>query len=213
MPEVKICGVCRAEDAALAVAAGADYVGVVLSSGTPRARSLRQAVAIYAAASGLRRAGVFVNAAFEELCEAADRLRLDVLQLHGSEPPELVEAVRKAGPWSVWKAVRPRGRAEFLAALDMYHGAADAVLVDGFSARAPGGAGVRFRWELVARARSHVPAGLRFVIAGGLTPLNVGEAVRRLQPDVVDVSSGVEARVGEKSAELVHAFVAAARVA
>jgi phosphoribosylanthranilate isomerase len=211
--EVKICGLCRPEDATVAAEAGADYVGVVLTPGLRRSQSLERAEKILGAAAGAKRVGVFVNSTVEELAGAGARLGLDVLQLHGTEPPELLLELRGAGPWRLWKAIRPRSREEFLAGVDAYGGVADALVVDGWSDKAAGGAGARFPWEEVAAARGAVPAEVRLVVAGGLHPGNVAEAVARLAPDVVDVSSGVERVVGEKAPELVREFVAAARAA
>lgn len=211
--EIKICGLCRPEDAALAAEAGADYLGVVLAPGGRRSRSMEEAAAIFGAAPDVRRVGVFVDAVVDEVVAAARRLGLSVVQLHGGEAPQVAAELRAAGEWQVWKAIRPRDRSEFLAGVEAYGAVVDAVLVDGWSAAAPGGTGARFPWDEVAAVRSSVPAGLRFFVAGGLEPGNVAEVVARLAPDGVDVSSGVEAVVGEKAPEKVRAFVAAAREA
>lgn len=211
MIAVKICGVCRPEDAAVVAEAGADYLGVVLAPGGRRSRSLDQAAEIFAAARGVRRVGVFVDAGLEALRSAGRRLALDVLQLHGGESPARVAAAREAGPWRVWKAVRPRGRGEFETALGRFGEAADAVLLDGWSARAAGGTGTPFPWDAVEAAREMLPDRLRLIVAGGLTPATVDEAVRRLAPDAVDVSSGVERSVGRKDAALVRTFIERAR--
>ncbi|HEX7091459.1 MAG TPA: indole-3-glycerol phosphate synthase TrpC [Longimicrobiales bacterium] len=209
--EVKICGLCRPEDARAAVEAGADYVGVVLAPGGPRSQTVASAKAIFQAAAGARRVGVFVDASTEEAASAARALGLAVLQLHGSEPPEQVAALAAAGPWQVWKAVRPRRREDVAAAVDAYGGVAAALLLDGWHPTRAGGTGTTFPWDDVAPARGLVPRGVRLVVAGGLTADNVAAAVGRLAPDVVDVSSGVESRPGVKSAERVRDFVAAAR--
>jgi len=211
MTRVKICGLCRAVDAAAAADAGADYAGVILAPDRARSQSLRGAAEILAAASDLRRVGVFIDATAAELIEAAGRLELDVLQLHGAEPPELVAEVRAAGAWSIWKAVGARSASDLLAAVERYAGVADGVLADGWAPAAAGGSGVRFPWDEVAAARSRVPTGLTFIAAGGLDPENVATAVRVLGPDIVDVSSGVERVVGEKSERRIRAFVEAAK--
>ncbi len=204
---VKVCGVCRPADAALAAEAGAAYIGVILSRGFRRSQAEAAAAAIYAAAGTARRAGVFVDEAGPIVEAAASRLGLQVIQLHGAEPPSLARALRRADV-EVWKALRPRDAEELLAAAQAYADAADALLLDGTGS---GGTGTRFEWELVARVRERLPAQLRLVVAGGLTPANVAEAIERLRPDVVDVSSGVEIAPGEKSPQAVRAFVAAAR--
>lgn len=209
--EVKICGVCRPEDAAAAVAAGADIVGVILGAASPRLRDVGAAAEIFAAAGGAARAGVFADAPTAAVIDSARALRLDVVQLHGGESADVAGEVRAAGRWSVWKALRPRTADEFLDGLAAYGPVADGVLVDGWAADALGGTGVAAPWSLLRAVRDRVPRGVRLILAGGLTPANVAHAVVALTPDVVDVSSGVERTVGEKSAEKVRAFIAAAR--
>jgi phosphoribosylanthranilate isomerase len=209
--DVKICGVCRPEDAAAAAAAGADIVGVIVGAASPRLRDARAAAAIFEAAPGVARAGVFADTPAASVIEAARALRLDVVQLHGGEGADIAGAIREAGRWSVWKALRPRTADEFLDGLAAHAHAVDGVLVDGWSADALGGTGVAAPWSRLRPLRDRVPAGVRLILAGGLTPANVAHAVAALEPDVVDVSSGVERTVGEKSAEKVRAFIAAAR--
>lgn len=205
MIAAKICGLCRPEDAAAAAAAGARYAGVVLAPGRVRTQSLVDAARILEAAGTLRRVGVFVNPTLDAVVKAAEQLRLDVVQLHGAESVELVEAVRAAGSWSVWKAVPVTAAAD--EALVRYGGAADGMLLDGGA----GGEGVAFEWSARAHARELLPPGCTLVVAGGLNPHNVTEAMRLLVPDVVDVSSGVETSPGVKSAAAIRAFVAATR--
>lgn len=204
---IKICGICRPQDAALAAAAGADYVGVILSPGFRRSRTSDEAAAIYAAAGTCARAGVFVDATPEALAAARDILALDVLQLAGAEPPALGRMLRQSGV-RVWKVLRPASAADLPAQARAWLGAADALLLDASGA---GGTGGRFDWEAVAALREELPPELELVVAGGLDPTNVARAVVVLRPDVVDVSSGVEAALGEKSPVAVQAFVAAAR--
>jgi phosphoribosylanthranilate isomerase len=208
---VKVCGVCRPEDAAVIAAAGADYLGVILAPGSRRSRTVAEADAIFAEAPGCRRVGVFVDAPTEEMLDAARALALDVLQLHGGEGADVIARLRAGFGGVVWKAVRPRGREEVLEALTAYGDAVDGLLLDGWSAGAAGGTGARFPWDEVAEVREQIPQRLRLVVAGGLAPENVAEAVVRFSPAVVDVSSGVERAVGEKDPERIRAFVAAAR--
>lgn len=211
--EIKICGLCHPGDAGIAAEAGADYLGVVLAPGGPRSQSVDSAASIFAAAPGVRRVGVFVDATEAEIVEAGVRLGLDVVQLHGTEPPELIAALRTTKRWEIWKAMRPRDRDELIAGLSIYGEIADGILLDGWSARAAGGTGARFPWDEVAAVRDRVPAGVRLIVAGGLGPENVATAIARLAPDVVDVSSGVEAVIGRKAPERIRAFIAAAREA
>jgi phosphoribosylanthranilate isomerase len=207
--EVKICGVCRPEDAACAAAAGADAVGVVLARGLARSLALDEAAAVLAEAGALLRVGIFVDAAAGEVAATALRLGLDAVQLHGTETPDAVAALRAAGPWQVRKALRPRSGAEFRTLAAAYAGVAGALLVDGWSGAAPGGSGARFPWDEVAAHRGGVELPLH--VAGGLTPENVAAVVRLLRPAGVDVSSGVEAAPRRKDPDLVRAFVVRAR--
>ena len=102
---------------------------------------------------------------------------------------------------------------EVLVALEAFAGVADGLLLDGWHPEHAGGSGVRFPWDLVEPVRYRFPEGLTFVAAGGLRPSNVAEAVERLDPDVVDVSSGVEISPGVKDAGRIHAFIRNARAA
>lgn len=206
-PAVKVCGLTRHQDAAVAVDAGARYLGVILAPGGKRTVTPEAASVIFNDLPA-QRAGVFVNATADELRRAASAARLDVLQLHGDEPPELADALRREG-FTVWKAVRPRSGDEFARAAVLYAGAVDALLVDGFSADARGGTGTAFPWREVADRIAALGIGVAIVAAGGLRPQNVAEAARILHPDVVDVSSGVESAPGIKDAEAVRAFVSA----
>jgi phosphoribosylanthranilate isomerase len=209
--QVKICGVCRAEDARMVERAGADYVGVVLAPGTARSQSVQSAGEIYASAGTIRRAGVFVDAEFPWAASVARQLGLHILQLHGSEDAEHVSALRDAGDWRVWKALRPRSQAEFMDQVKRYATVVHGILLDGYSAHATGGSGTAFPWEDVARARDRFPAHVDLIVAGGLHAANVERVIELLAPGIVDVSSGVEESRGIKSESRVRAFIAAAR--
>lgn len=209
-PAVKICGVCRVEDARLALAAGADLVGVIVHGPGPRAQGSVRAAAILDVVPRRRRAGVFVNASVEAVLAAADAAGLAIIQLHGDESVEEVQRIRTATGAQVWKALRPAGRRGFERLAARYAGCADALLLDGGGEGAYGGTGRRFDWSSVADRRSAFGA-VPLVVAGGLNAANVAQAVRLLRPAVVDVSSGVESVVGRKSPEQVRAFIAAVR--
>ena len=199
---VKICGVTTAGDAELAVRAGADAIGVNLWPGSKRYVAPGAARAVLAAVpAGVLKVGVFVNAPAAEVARALDKLALDRAQLHGDERAADYAAL---DPARLVKVVRVRDQAS-LAEADGWGPALwlyDAY-VDGF-----GGAGVAAPWPLIARG-----ARRPFLLAGGLTPENVGAAIAATRPDGVDVASGVEARPGVKDAAKVAAFVAAARAA
>ncbi len=204
---IKICGVCRPEEAALASEAGADYVGVILSAQGPRHRDPQAAAEIFAAARA-RRAGVFVDEPLERVLQLARRLSLDVIQLHGREAPEYVAALRRPGAWRVWKALRVREGQDTVIGLERYGGYVDALLLD--LPRGVAEEGIEFDWQTIAEAIADEPRP-RIWVAGGLRPGNVARVVRTLAPDGVDVSSGVESAPGRKSIDEIAAFVAAAR--
>lgn len=199
---VKICGITTAEDAALAAAAGADAIGVNLWSGSKRYVAPEAARAVLSAVpAGVLKVGVFVNAPPAEVARAMAELSLDRAQLHGDEQAADYGALDED---RVIKVVRVRDDGSMTGAGDWNPGLwlYDAY-VDGF-----GGGGVAAPWPVVARA-----ARRPFLLAGGLGPHNVAEAIRATRPDGVDVASGVEQRPGVKDAAKVAAFVAAARAA
>ena len=134
-----------------------------------------------------------------------------VIQLHGDEDGEYVEELCRRGKWAIWKAVRVRDPEDVTRAVEALGTSVDGLLLDGWHADRPGGSGVRFSWEGVRVLRDQIPSALKVIVAGGLTPGNVADAVRALRPDVVDVSSGVELNIRRKDPELIRAFVRNAR--
>jgi phosphoribosylanthranilate isomerase len=207
---VKICGVRRPEDARAAISAGADYVGAILSPGFVRSVEAETASGFLESAEAVLVA-VLVNPEVEAATRAARTAGAGVIQLHGDEPPEALRQLRDEGDWRLWKAVRVRDAHDVLAAVERWAEVADGLLLDGFRAGHAGGSGTAFPWSALEAVRAQIPAGLRLVVAGGLDPGNVAEAVRRLSPDVVDVSSGVEVGPGRKDPGRVRAFVEHAR--
>jgi phosphoribosylanthranilate isomerase len=203
--DIKFCGLTRAEDAAYAGELGAAYVGVVFAGG-PRSLTVDQASRVLERASGARRVGVFGSQSIAEIARAAERLSLDVVQLHADPTPESVETLRPSIGAEIWAAIRTRSSlipemASELAAV------ADGLLFDARSEGALGGTGMRLDWGSL-----RVPRGrARFILAGGLTPESVGEAIRSASPDVVDVSSGVESEPGIKDRGRMRAFADAVR--
>jgi len=196
---VKICGVTTAEDAAMAVAAGADAIGVNFWPGSKRHVTLADARDVLAAVpAGVLKVGVFVDAPVEEVERHLDELELDRAQLHGNETPALFDRLDRR----LIRVVRVRdessfdGEAGWSPALWLYD-----AYVEGY-----GGAGVPAPWPLIA-ARARRP----FLLAGGLTPENVAAAVAQTRPDGVDVASGVESSARKKDPAKVAAFIAAAR--
>ncbi len=201
---VKICGITCVEDALIAADAGADAVGLMFYDGSPRHVSVGRAGEIHRALPPhISRVGVFVNADAAEVTQAIAACGLSILQFHGEETPEFCRQF----PLMTVKAFRVSD-AQSLSPLQKY--ATDAWLLDAHIPDARGGTGTRFNWDLAVEAQK---LGRPILLAGGLTPENVGEAIARVQPFGVDVSSGVELAPGRKCPEKVRAFVAAARSA
>ena len=201
---VKICGITNLADAQAAVAAGADVLGLNFYEGSPRRVSMKTAAEI---ANQLppfvMRAGVFVNADEDLVTRAIGECGLSLLQFHGDEPPEFCV---QFGLMSM-KALRIRD-AESLKELPRFQ--TDAYLLDAFSPEARGGTGEKFNWVLAVEAQKF---GKPVFLAGGLTPENVAEAVRKVRPFGVDVASGVESSPGKKDHAKIRAFIAAVRAA
>lgn len=201
---VKICGITSREDALTAVEAGADALGMMFYSQSPRHVSARVAAEITAVLPPfVAKVGVFVNPSAEEVLRAIAACGLDTLQFHGEETPEFCARFQL----KVIKAFRIRG-ADSLRVLPAYRAAT--WLLDSYTPAQHGGTGATFNWDLAVEAKK---LGQRILLAGGLTPENAAEAVRRVQPFALDVSSGVELAPGRKDAEEVRAFIRAAKSA
>ncbi|MBU2983391.1 phosphoribosylanthranilate isomerase [Lentibacter algarum] len=203
---VKICGLKEANHVAAAAAAGAQYVGFVFFAKSPRNVSLEAAQALAISAPvGLAKVALTVNASDAELDAIVEQVPLDMLQLHGKESPARVLEVKARYGLPVMKAVGV-AEASDLAAIDAYEDVADQLLIDAKppkGAALPGGNGLAFDWRLLAgRKYWRKP----WMLAGGLTPDNVAEAVKMTGARQVDVSSGVEGSVGVKDAALIKAF-------
>ena len=205
---IKICGITRKEDAWAAVDAGADALGFVFVPGTPRfieperAASITRHLPPFVSCVGL-----FVNADPALIRAAVTEARLDTVQLHGDESPEVGLLLR--GQVRVIQAFRVQGP-EILLQLPNYRKSADAWLLDAYVPGAAGGTGARFDWNLAVEARE---LGHPLILAGGLKPENIADAVRQVRPFAVDVSSGVEISPGRKESEKVQRLIAAARSA
>ncbi len=207
--KVKICGITNVEDAMAAAGAGADFLGFIFYPRSPRyvepEAAARIIAALRSAGMNVLTVGVFVNAPLEDIQQAMEVAGLDLVQLHGEEPPDVVAALGGRA----YKALRPRSPAD-LAVLAPYLEAAPTredvpqLLVDAYHPHAYGGTGQRGDWALARRIAARVP---RLLLAGGLTPDNVAEAVARVRPWGVDVSSGVERAPGKKDVTLVEAFI------
>lgn len=196
MVKVKICGITNLEDALAAVEAGADALGFVFFEKSPRAITPEQAAAI------IRRlppfvqvVGLFVNEQVAVINKIADQCGLDIVQLHGEETPEFCTGVKRR----IIKAFRVRDQSS-LDQIGEYDVAA--CLLDTWCPTAHGGTGKTFNWEIAAAAA----ASRCIILAGGLTPENVAEAVKAVRPYGVDVSSGVESAPGCKDRRKMFEF-------
>jgi len=210
MARIKICGLTEAASLDRAVALGVDLVG--FNFYPPSARCLRPDDAGSLAArlpDGVAAVGVMVDPSDAELDAVLAHVPLDIVQLHGAETPERVTAVALRSGCLVMKVIQVEEAAD-LAAADGFAQAADFLMFDARPPRRadaiPGGNGLPFDWRILQNRRFAKP----WALAGGLTPANVGDAIRLLTPDILDVSSGVEARPGVKDHAKLDAFFAAA---
>jgi phosphoribosylanthranilate isomerase len=212
--EVKICGLRTQAALETALAAGADYVGLVFHEQSPRNLDLKTARALAETARGRARiVALLVDPDDAQLADVVAAVDPDLIQLHGAETPERVAEIAKRFARPVMKAVKVAGPADAEAAL-AYADKADLILFDakapeGRAGTLPGGNGVAFDWQAVESVRGKVA----FMLAGGLTPVNVADAIRLTGAAAVDVSSGVESRPGEKDDELIRRFLHAAKTA
>jgi phosphoribosylanthranilate isomerase len=200
--QVKICGITSLADAQAAAEAGADALGFVFYKNSLRYMTVSAVAGIFKKSSlHIMRVGVFVNSPADFVFRAVAECGLSLLQFHGDEPPEFCA---QFGVMSM-KAFRIRD-AESLKEMPRY--STDAWLLDACSAKNLGGTGEKFNWDLAVEARKF---GRPVFLAGGLTPENVADAVRRVKPFGVDVSSGVESSPGKKDHAKVQAFIKAVR--
>lgn len=209
---VKLCGMTRPTDAVHAVSAGADYVGVILSEGFGRSISPEVAAAI-SGSIAKPTVGVFVDESPEVVVAKCRSAGVQIIQLHGSEPPPDIEYIRGAGSWTVWKSFSVRDPEEATQRVHRYVNAVEGILFDAWHPEVPGGTGTNFHWAEFRTGRDALPAEVDFVLAGGLNASNVQEAIQALGPDIVDVSSGVEISTGVKDTMMVEEFIRRVRSA
>lgn len=201
---IKICGITRPDDARVAVELGADALGLVFYPKSPRSVTIDQAREIAAVVPPfVSLVALFVDETADSIQQVLQALPVGVIQFHGDETPEFCRQFQR--PWI--KALRVKPGADVAGECGRYTEAAG-VLLDAFQEGVPGGTGKTFDWSL-AEAALPMP----WVLAGGLNPDNVGEAVRRLRPGAVDVSGGVEASHGIKDQEKIRRFIAAVQAA
>ena len=215
MTSAKICGLTRAADAIAAMDAGADYIGVILASGPRLLDAARALKVLGVRRPDVRRVAVFGTQSADEVIALVTELDLDVAQLHSACTAADVMVIQRTTNRAVWPVLRVRDTVLPDAAPELA-AAAGWVVLDAQVAGQLGGTGVALDWSglgsAVSALRKAVP-GVQIVLAGGLHPRNVNEAIRLLAPDVVDVSSGVETAPGVKDPEAVGQFVTAAHAA
>ena len=203
---VKICGITRVDDAISAVNAGADAIGLVFYAPSPRCVSIAQAKAIVAAIPPfVSVVGLFVNATTAEIQSVLLQVRLDIIQFHGDETPQHCEQTCAQINLPYYKAIRVKPDPNLLQyAIDFK--AAKALLLDTYSEQAYGGTGHVFDWNLIPKNLTKP-----IILAGGLVPDNVTDAIKKVQPYAVDVSGGVESSKGIKDAAKIAAFMQAVK--
>jgi phosphoribosylanthranilate isomerase len=217
---IKICGITNVDDAHFAVDQGADALGLNFYSRSPRSISPEAAATVSQSfkPSQAKLVGVFVNESANQLWTIAHTAKLDAWQLHGDEPPSLLATLLHGK--SSQQLVRAfRCREHDLAAVHSFlcdcrsaNGLPNAVLLDAYAPDAFGGTGKVVDWNIVREQRDQL-FGLPVILAGGLTPDNVAEAIRTARPDAVDVASGVESSPRKKDPAKVRDFIAAAQAA
>ena len=201
---IKICGITDPKTATAVAELGVQAVGLVFYPKSKRCVSQAQAIEICRALpENVRPVGVFVNETADTILKTAANCKLSGIQLHGQEPPELIQQLKGKGLIAI-KGLYINGAPSVMEA-DQYN--ADAYLVECTEGKLPGGNAMTWNWREAAGFGKQHP----FILAGGLNPENVGAAINDARPDAVDVSSGVEAAPGKKDMKKVRAFVDAVK--
>ncbi len=212
--EVKICGLKTVEMLDVALDAGADYVGLVFFGRSPRNVTLADAAVLADRARGRSQIVALIVDADDLTIDAITaQVRPDWLQLHGSEMPERVAAIKARSGAKIIKAIKVATASDAATALE-FAPVADLILFDAKAPPAlpgalPGGNGLSFDWQTLVAVKDHVP----YMLSGGLHPGNVADAIRATGTRAVDVSSGVESAPGEKDANLIRQFIRSAKTA
>jgi phosphoribosylanthranilate isomerase len=189
--EIKFCGLTRADDAGQAVALGASYVGVIFAGGPRQLTTDRAREVLAGVPPDVRRVGVFGAQSVEDIAAFAGELALAVVQLHGEGDPRRIAALRRRFAGEIWPVLRLAGDTLPPDAVALA-GEGDGILLDAMVHGTLGGTGVTLPWGALAASLEQLRAAGKIVLAGGLRAENVAEAIAALNPDVVDVSSGVE---------------------
>ena len=215
--EIKICGITNVDDALAAVDAGADAIGLNFYRGSKRCVDVDEARQIVdAIGNRAEKIGVFVNQSADDIREICRDTGLHLIQLHGDEPPELLRLLNKDHDLIRARRLDERGLSAIVddlqACSDLSGFFPDAILVDSAVSGQFGGTGLAVDWQLLANYRELL-GSTPLILAGGLVPANVGEAIRIVRPQAVDVASGVESTPGKKDTAKMRDFVDAAQAA
>lgn len=199
----KICGITRIEDVQSVVDAGADAIGLVFYPPSPRYVSPQQAVELVKYIPPyIQLVGLFVNANADEIQQVLQTVPLDIIQFHGDETPEQCQAIAAQVKRRWYKAIQVKPDLDVLAEVQKYHQVgASAVLLDAWHPDLKGGTGHAFDWSKFPK--SEIP----LILAGGLTPENIEQAIKITQPYAVDVSGGVESAKGIKDQQRIQRFM------
>ena len=209
MTAVKICGLSDPQNLQTAIDAGTRFVGFVFYEPSPRNVSFDTAWNLARAVpTSIRSVGLFVNPDDELLERVLTGIQLDMVQLHGNETPGRVAEIKDKYKMEVMKAIRVREESD-LDGIEGFEAAADWLLFDSKPEKAtlPGGTGHSFDWSLLEGRTFSKP----WMLGGGLSPENVGDAIKKLSPNAVDVSSGVESAPGQKDPAKIKAFIEAVK--
>ena len=199
-PKIKICGITNIDDAFLALSLGVDAVGFIFAESPRRITAVNASEIIDALPQTILKIGVFVNEEDKRVRKILELCRLDMLQFHGDEPPEYILKFRE----KIIKSFRIEDENSLE---DIPEYKASAYLLDTYSEKTYGGTGKFFNWDLAVKAKKFGP----IILSGGLNPDNVADAIRKVQPYAVDVSSGVESSPGKKDPKKLEEFVKRAR--
>ena len=199
----KICGITRIQDIKAVVDAGADAIGFVFFPPSPRSVNKAEAIALVQAVPAyVQVVGLFVNATADEIADILQDVHLDILQFHGDESPEQCQQIAKQVGRRWYKAIQVKPDLNLIQCIEQYqHAGASAILLDAWHPELKGGTGHSFDWS------SFPKLDIPLILAGGLTPENVEDAIKTTHAFAVDVSGGVESAKGIKDQQLIERFM------
>lgn len=201
MTKVKICGIRNLNDAIFVADHGADAIGFVFAKSIRKVSKEKVRAIIRKLPPFITTVGLFVNETAENIESACRYCGLDAIQLHGNESPDIINKLKD---YKTIKAFRIQNEKD-ISPIKKYR--PDAILLDGYSEKKMGGTGISFDWKIVKKLKTSIP----IIVAGGLTHLNVSQAIRIVNPYGVDVSSGVESQPGKKDRKMIKKFIDAVK--